>query len=166
MMKTSEITGVMIQYYMTCPRELWLYLNQINMNYDNDDIDIGKLIHETSYKREKKEIRIDNVVFDFIQTNDKLTVFEVKKSSKLTIGAKYQLYYYLYILKKAGIDAEGMLVFPKERKRIPIILTDEIIDKIEKILQNIKQIATQEKPPQEEQKPYCKRCSYNELCMI
>ena len=85
-MKDSQITGVMIQYYKICKRELWFYMNQINMNYDNNDIEIGRLIHENSYKREKKEIRVDNLVFDFIQTKDKLTVFEVKKSSKITIG--------------------------------------------------------------------------------
>ena len=45
-MKESEVTGVMVQYYKVCKRELWFYLNQINMNYDNEDIDIGKIIHE------------------------------------------------------------------------------------------------------------------------
>ena len=97
-MKVNEITGVMVQYYKVCIRELWFYLNQVNMNYDNDDINIGKLLHENSYKRERKEIKIDNIVIDFVKFEDKLTIFEVKKSSKLTIGALYQLYYYLYIL--------------------------------------------------------------------
>ena len=59
--KESEITGVMVQYYKVCQRELWFYLNQINMNYDNDDIDIGRLIHENTYKREKKELGISAV---------------------------------------------------------------------------------------------------------
>ena len=99
--KESEITGVMVQYYKVCQRELWFYLNQINMNYDNDDIDIGRLIHENSYKREKKEIRLDNLVFDFVKTKNEIEIYEVKKSSKLTIGALYQLYFYLWILKKS-----------------------------------------------------------------
>lgn len=47
-MELEDITGVMVQYYVTCKRELWFYCNQINMNYDNDDISIGKLIHEKS----------------------------------------------------------------------------------------------------------------------
>lgn len=93
MIKKSKITGIMVQYYVLCKRELWFYINQVNMNYDNDDISIGKAIHENSYKRKKKEYRIDNIVFDFIETNNELTIFEVKKSSKITLGAKYQLYY-------------------------------------------------------------------------
>lgn len=116
-MKDSQITGVMIQYYKICKRELWFYMNQINMNYDNNDIEIGRLIHENSYKREKKEIRVDNLVFDFIQTKDKLTVFEVKKSSKITIGALYQLYYYLYTLKKRRYRSKRNVSISKRKEK-------------------------------------------------
>ncbi|WP_303235754.1 CRISPR-associated protein Cas4 [Methanosphaera cuniculi] len=165
-MKDNEITGVMVQYYMVCKRELWFYLNQVNMNYDNDDINIGRLIHENSYKHERKEFRVDNVVFDFVQFKDKLTVFEVKKSSKLTIGALYQLYYYLYILRKAGIVADGMLVYPKEKKRERIVLSDEIICELDEILLDILEIADYITPPKAEIKPFCRRCSFMELCLI
>ena len=57
-----NFTGVLVQYYVTCKRELWFFANQINMNYNNDDIDIGKFIHEKSYSRENKEIKFDNMV--------------------------------------------------------------------------------------------------------
>lgn len=136
------------------------------MNYDNDDINIGKLLHENSYKRERKEIRVDNIVIDFVKFEDKLTIFEVKKSSKLTIGALYQLYYYLYILKKAGFEADGMLVYPREKKREKIVLTDEIIEELDEIILDIIEIAKYETPPKCDVKPYCKRCSFMELCLI
>ncbi len=136
------------------------------MNYDNDDINIGKLLHENSYKRERKEIRVDNIVIDFVKFEDKLTIFEVKKSSKLTIGALYQLYYYLYILKKAGFEADGMLVYPREKKREKIVLTDEIIEELDEIILDITEIAKYETPPKCDVKPYCKRCSFMELCLI
>lgn len=164
--KESEITGVMIQYYKVCKRELWFYINQVNMNYDNDNIDIGKLIHENSYKREKKEIRLDNLVFDFIQTKDKLKIYEIKKSSKLTIGGIYQLYFYLWIFNKVNINATGYLVYPKEKKKEEIELTEEKIIEIEEIIENIKKISNLEKPPSPHQQPYCKKCTYYELCMI
>lgn len=164
--KESEITGVMIQYYKVCTRELWFYINQVNMNYDNDDIDIGKLIHENSYKREKKEIKLDNLVFDFIQTKNELIIYEVKKSSKLTIGGLYQLYFYLWILNKANIHATGYLVYPKEKKKEKIELTEDIISEMEMIIKEIKKISNLEKPPLSHQQPYCKKCTYYELCMI
>lgn len=164
--KETKVTGVMVQYYVLCKRELWFYTNQVNMNYDNDDISIGKAIHENSYKRKKKEYRIDNIVFDFIETNNELTIFEVKKSSTITLGAKYQLYYYLYTLKKAGYNPKGVLVFPKEKKREPIELTKQIEKEIIDITENIVKIAKQPIPPKEVNKPFCKRCSFYELCKI
>ena len=35
------ITGVMVQYYKACWRELWFFANQINMDYESEDIEIG-----------------------------------------------------------------------------------------------------------------------------
>lgn len=165
-MKKENITGVMVQYYVTCKRELWLYINQINMNYNNEDISIGKLIHEKSYSREKKEIRVDNMLFDFVKKGDDLTIFEMKKSSRLTIGAKYQLYFYLYNMRLFNPNVKGVLVYPKERKKEEIVLTNEIIKEMEDIFNGILEIATFEKPPVAENKSYCKRCSFYELCMV
>ena len=161
-----NITGVMVQYYVTCKRELWFFANQINMNYNNDDIDIGKYIHEKSYSRENKEIKFDNMVFDYVKNKENLTIFEVKKSSSLTIGAKYQLYFYLYNMKNCGKEVKGVLVYPKERKREEIVLNDEIIEEMERILKDIVNVVNLEKPPRAIKMPYCKGCSFFELCMV
>lgn len=165
-MNEIQINGVMVQYYKVCHRELWFYYHNINMNYNNDDIDIGKLIHKNSYSRENKEIKLDNIVFDYIKQDDDLTIFEVKKSSSLTIGAKYQLYYYLYSMKDSHPNVKGVLVYPKERKKEEVVLTDEIIEEMEEILEGISKIVTLDKPPKANKKNYCKRCSFFELCMV
>ena len=165
-MEIENITGVMVQYYVTCKRELWFYINQINMNYNNDDISIGKAIHNKSYTRENKEIRLDNMVFDFIRNSDGLTIFEMKKSSRLTRGAQYQLYFYLYNLRLLEPNVRGILVYPKERKKQEIILDDVIINEMEEILKGIIEVSNLITPPIAENKPYCKRCSFYELCMV
>lgn len=165
-MKLEDITGVMVQYYITCKRELWFYCNQINMNYNNDDISIGKLIHEKSYSRENKEIRVDNMVFDYIKKDDCLSIFEVKKSSKLTIGAKYQLYFYLYTMHEFAPEVKGMLVYPKEKKKEELMLDDDKIKEIEGILEGILDIVALERPPIAKNMNYCKKCSFYELCMV
>ena len=165
-LKESQITGVMVQYYKACKRELWFYLNQINMNYDNDDIEIGKLIHENSYKREKKEIRLENMVFDFVKNKDEIEVYEINKSSKLTIGVSYQLYFYICTLKKSNINAKGYLVYPKEKKKDEVTLTDELINELKEIMKDIIKISDLQRPPEAINKPYCRRCTYYELCMI
>lgn len=165
-MEKENISGVMVQYFVTCKRELWFYINQINMNYNNDDISIGKAIHERSYSRENKEIRVDNMVFDFIKDNDGLTIFEVKKSSRLTIGAKYQLYFYLYNLRFIEPDVKGVLVYPKERKKEEIVLDEKIIKEMNEILEGIIEVSNLKTPPVAKNKPYCKGCSFYELCMV
>jgi len=136
------------------------------MNYNNEDISIGKLIHEKSYKRENKEVNFDNMAFDFVKKKDGISIFEIKKSSKLTEPAKYQLIYYLYNMKKSGIDAKGYLVYPEERKREKIDLNVELEKEMDNIIEEIKKIILLKKPPKVIKKPYCKRCSFYELCMV
>ena len=106
------------------------------------------------------------MVFDYVKNKDDLTIFEIKKSSSLTIGAKYQLYYYMYNMRNSKKEIKGVLVYPKERKREELILTDEIIKEMEEIIQDIGNIINLERPPKAIKKPYCKGCSFFELCMV
>ena len=163
-----KITGVMVQYYKACKRKLWFYANQINMNYEDENISIGRLIHETSYPDERKNIIIDNTIaIDFIKKEGEQLIFEVKKSSKLKIPTLYQVYYYLWYLKnKKEININGMLVYPKEKKREEISLTPEIEKEIEFIVQDIPKILEQKTPPKAENKKYCRKCSYYEFCRV
>ncbi len=161
-----KITGVMVQYYIVCKRELWFFANQINMNYNSDDISIGRHIHEKSYSREKKNINLGDIAFDFVKSGDKDVIYEIKKSSKLEEPVRYQLYYYLWNAKKMGRDVEGMLVYPEEKKREKLILTPEVEKEVEKIIQEIPSIINNPSPPPVIIKPYCKRCTYYELCMV
>ena len=163
-----KITGVMVQYYVACKRELWFFLHQINMNYEDDNILLGRHIHKESYKREKKNIMIDNTInVDFVKKEKGITVFEIKKSSRLEEPVRYQLYYYLYYLKyEKSINAKGRLVYPKERKTEELYLTPEIEKELEDIMKGIEKVAAMEKPPPPKRKPYCKKCSYYELCWV
>lgn len=90
----------------------------------------------------------------------------MKKSSRLTIGAKYQLYFYLYNLRLIEPTVRGVLVYPKERKKEEIILDDKLIEEMDKILSGIVEISNLKVPPVAENKSYCKRCSFYELCMV
>jgi len=162
-----KITGVMVQYYVACKRELWFFANHINMNYDNVYIQLGKLIHEKSFPQEKKNISIDNVVsFDFIKKRGNVVVFEIKKSSRLEEPVRWQLYYYLWYLKQKGIEAEGIITYPKERKREKVTLKKEIEERFPEILKDIENIVKEQNPPKPEKKPYCKKCTYYELCWV
>ena len=156
-----------MQYYISCHRELWFYSHGINMNYEDDNVLIGKRLHEITFKRKKKNIILDDTIaVDFISSNNGVIVFEVKKSSKMTKPAKYQLLYYLYYLKKMGISSKGVLVYPKERKRESVILSEEIESEIDEIIENIKTIVNLENPPKVQKRPHCGGCSYYDFCKV
>lgn len=162
----EEITGVMVQYFKACKRELWFFSHNINLNKFDENIKLGKQIHEESYSRKKKEISLGSLSFDLIERSDELKVIEVKKSSKLKEPAKYQLYYYLWALNKIGLEAKGEIAIPRENKRKKIELTQEKAKEIKNILERIQEIINKDKPPEKEKKPYCSECSYFDFCWV
>ena len=63
----NRVTGVMIYYYFVCKRKLWYFINEINMESDNENVMLGKLLDENSYRRDDKHINIDNVINTDVQ---------------------------------------------------------------------------------------------------
>jgi len=162
----KKITGVMIYYYFVCKRKLWYFSNDLNMEFNSELVGVGKLIDETSYSREKKNILIDETIsIDFLK--DWKIVHEVKKSRKIDEAAKWQLKYYMWILKNKGVDIEkGILDYPLLRKREEIILNEQDQLKIESIIEDIEKIISSKLPPNITKKGICKKCAYYELCYI
>lgn len=165
----KKITGVMIQYYFTCKRELWFFAHNINLDDYDENIKIGRRIHEEFFKRKKKNVLIDNTIsIDFsVKSEEDILIFEIKKSNKLIKPAKMQLYYYLwYLQNKKGVEARAILTYPKRREKEELDLTPEIEKEIEEAINTIPKIIEKEKPPEKSQKPYCNNCSYYEMCWI
>ncbi len=132
---------------------------------DNPFIEIGRLISEESYKREKKEIMIGNIAIDVLRKRDgEIVIGEVKKSSTFVKSATMQLAFYLKTLKESGVVVKGELLFPKEKKTIEVTLTQELEKELEVVEAEIISIATNEKVPERQHIHYCKNCGYGELC--
>lgn len=158
-----EINGTLIWYYYICKREVWLIGHGIEADQESDFLILGRHIHDFYYKREKKEILIDNTIKIDLLSRGKI-IGEIKKSSKYLESAKMQLAFYIYYMKQKGIELEGELLIPEERKREKIYLTDEIKQKLEIAIKDIEMILKEDKPPRAEKIPYCKNCAYKELC--
>ncbi|MCX7724308.1 MAG: CRISPR-associated protein Cas4, partial [Thermodesulfovibrio sp.] len=127
------IIPTLIWYYYICPREVWLMSRHLEPYQGNPFIEIGRLLSQEAYKRDRKEIMIQTpeqqggMVIDLIKTEDEeILIGEVKKSSRYEKSARMQLAYYLFRLKLLGIEAKGQLLFPKEKRRVDVYLTDEI----------------------------------------
>ena len=93
----KDITGMMVYYYVVCKRKLWYFYHEIQMEQGNENVAIGKVIDEETYRRDDKHINIDNVInIDFIRS--KGILHEVKKSDKIEEASILQVKYYLYYL--------------------------------------------------------------------
>ena len=118
-----RITGTYVWYYCICKREVWLLSRGITADQSNENMDIGRFIHESAYSRDKKEIDFYGMKFDIIKKeNGQFVVGEIKKSSRHLESAKMQLLHYLNELEKHGINAEGVLLIPEEKKRYAVFL--------------------------------------------
>ncbi|WP_457756309.1 CRISPR-associated protein Cas4 [Thermodesulfatator indicus] len=151
------------QAYLTCPREAWLEYHGLISDQEHEFLALGRLVHESSYQRARKEIMVDNLLkIDLFR--DEL-VAEVKKSSRHKEAAKLQLAFYLYYLKhEKGLILSGLLLFPKERKTEKVELKPELEAEIEKLLQEMLPVLTAEKPPPPVKSKFCRTCSFQEMC--
>lgn len=164
-MINTNINPTLVWYYYICHREVWFMSRHIVPEQDETNIALGRLISEESYKREKKEIRFENMVVDLIKKeNNEVVICEVKKSSKYLQSAKMQLSYYLYELKQKGLLLKGELLFPKEKTKVSIELSEDIEKELQETIKNINNIINEEIPPKLIKINYCKKCGYKELC--
>lgn len=160
-----SVTGTLVWYYYICKREVWLMSHNITPAQDNENIELGKFIHENSYKREKKEISIGNMKLDIIKRgNTGWIVGEIKKSSKFEASSKMQLLFYLSELEKAGLNAVGELKIPQEREVIRIELEDDSRQELEFVKRDILRIVYTEKPDPPKKIMYCRNCAFSEFC--
>lgn len=160
-----EVNGTLIWFYKICKREVWMMAHNILPDQKDENIDFGRFMHEHSFERNEKEVLFGNVRFDVIFKNEnELVIGETKKTSKYQEASKYQLAFYLKVLKNAGIHARGQLLYPTEKGRVDIELTEDIENEINQIQTEIIQIAEAEKPPLPKKIPFCRNCGYKEYC--
>lgn len=160
-----KVIGSYVQAFFICTRQVWFMSRQVCPDEDNIFLQIGRLIQKQAYSRERKEVHIEHLALDMIKRGEKtLVIAEVKKTSKAIEAARMQLAFYLYELKNMGIEAEGELLFPEERKKEILILTPEWEGKVEKVKQEILELINQPLPPSPHRGRYCSKCAYAEFC--
>jgi CRISPR-associated exonuclease Cas4 len=161
----QRINGTMIASYYACKRELWYMAHQITPDQDNPFLDLGRLVEEESYQEEKKKFLIGDVLIDIVRSEEgKLIVGEIKKSSRSKRSGIMQLYFYLWYLKERGVKARGEVLFPRERRKIPLVLNRAIEEELKRAMREIELIIAQEVPPRREKIPLCTPCAFRDFC--
>ena len=163
-----KINGTLVNYYFHCKRQCYLCANRLNLEDNSELVKIGRAIHEQkSSESDNTEISIENIKLDKI-TKEYLT--EVKKSDADINASKWQLLFYLKVLKSKGIIRKGKLECVEKKKCDNKIyyfeLTYEIEKELEAYINEIKKLISNETIPDVLNKPKCKKCAYYEYCYI
>jgi CRISPR-associated exonuclease Cas4 len=163
-----NVTGTMVNYYIHCKRQCWLFANNINLEDNSEDVRIGKVLHELrNEKAKKKEIAIDSIKIDKL-TDDYLV--EVKKSDADVEAVKWQTLYYLKVLKDKGIERKGKIEFiekkKQERKVVYVELTPDLEKELNLLIKNIHDYIRGENIAEVLNEKKCKRCAYYDYCYI
>jgi CRISPR-associated exonuclease Cas4 len=161
-----HITGVMMQYFEICKRELWFESESITIDKSNKNIVIGEEVDEKSYSSISRErVFIGGMISPDIL--DDGTVVEIKPSSSITDGSKAQLEYYLWVFAEVLDNVkDGVLAVPSENKRINIQYTDKIKNRVESRISEIENIINSNEPPKLEKKSICETCAFQDICWV
>lgn len=163
-----RINGTLVNYYFHCKRQCYLCANRLDLEDNSELVKIGKAIHEQRANEYKNtEISIDNIKLDKI-TKEYLT--EIKKSDADINASKWQLLYYLKVLKNKGIERKGKLEFVENKKNKSKVyyfeLTDEVENELNLHIENIQNLISGQYIPAVLNNAKCKKCSYYEYCYI
>lgn len=160
-----SVNGTLVWYYNICKRQVWLMSRNIVPDEHDENVELGRFIHEEAYNRNSKEISFGNVKFDILFHKGKeLIIGETKKSSKYDEASKWQLLFYLKVLKDYGINAKGVLLFPEEKKRKEILLDEDSELELNSMVEDIEKIIDLELPPDVNKTIFCRNCAYKEYC--
>lgn len=168
-LKHPGIRGTQINYYFICKTKLWLFSHNIQMEQESENVSLGRLLHQKTYGREKRDLTIDNLIsVDFIRRGGVLELHEVKKTPKMESAHRYQLLYYIYYLKyEKGIDGVvGFIDYPKLRKRETVKLDEGGEGRLGEILDDIELVIQGKTPLPEKKTGVCRKCAYYEFCWV
>ena len=162
-----KVNGTLINYYLHCKRQCYLHGNRINMEDNSEQVKIGRALHEERNTKDNTEIALDNIRLDRL-TDEYLT--EMKKSDADVDAAKWQLLFYLKVLKDKGMLRKGKLEFVEKGKSSNKIMYFELTEdnerELQKKVEEVEELLGQPEVPQVLNKAQCKKCAYYEYCYI
>ena len=140
----DQITGTLVNYYVTCKREAWLYAHHIHADQEDENVLMGKALADIK-ESDLQEFAFSNLKFD--------------KLSK-------QRGHYLITEYKTGLnlkEVKGKLISGK--KMILVDDSSENFALIEQILSEITELVNLERPPKFTQGKFCVNCAYSGYCV-
>ncbi len=171
------INATLINLYNVCPRECWLHANGVRMEHTSDTVADGKLLHETSYTHRNTkhselsiEAKCEHInlfgKIDFYDAKRKI-IHETKRGNKVEEAHKWQVKFYLWLLKLNGIDdATAIIEYPLLRQTESVNLLNDDVETLKKLVVQINELQNSKTCPAAINAKICKSCSYQDLCYI
>lgn len=162
----ERITGTLVWYSMICEREVWLMAHELEPDRDDARLEWGRFLGEMSYPRSRKrEINLPGMKLDIVESHGtRIVVGEVKASSRFVEATRMQMLFYLWRLRESGVEAEGELRFPRERRRMRIVLNASAEADLRHVIERVEAIMQRPFPPPARRIAYCRTCAYREFC--
>ena len=151
-----HLTGTLIKNFVHCKRQAYLYY--YGLNFRNDLVRIGEIMHEEQNPKEYvfEKIKIDDIKGDLL--------IEYKKTSSNLEGTKMQVIYYLDFFHAKGLLLKGKIVDLTYNKEYLVEFDKNAKENLNKLKEDIK-IALQGKIPERKKlKRECKGCSFKDYC--
>ncbi|GIV22465.1 MAG: CRISPR-associated protein Cas4 [Bacteroidia bacterium] len=168
-MRWWEIAGHEVESFAACPRQYWFLSRGLRMEPFSELVQDGRLVSETAYPAwpaSRKQVRIGRLKIDGLDPHHK-RLYEVKRAARLVQAHRMQLLFYLWVLEKLGWEGfQGVLLYPREKKRIEVLLTPEGRVAVTKLLRALVAVRRAKQPPPLQKKPFCKHCAYKDLCWL
>lgn len=160
----EQVSGTLVNYYMHCPRQAWLFNSGLQVEYLSDTVGKGKWIDMNAFKRKREaEIAGERIKMDFVVENaTPIEIHEVKASRIPRTDHKMQLAFYLKKLKEKNVEAIGVIHYPQINNIVKVTLREMESDldrKIDEIVSRMNGPC-----PQRLELRLCRGCAYYEFC--
>ena len=174
-----RLTATLFNYHLICSRKSWLHHHGIRMEQESEAVALGKLLDESSYGREKKQIRVEAEspqgiplvgLIDRANLRDGV-LHETKKGRACEEAHVWQVRFYLWLLalnnvrRADGQAFSGQIDYPALRRTEDVTLTAEHERQLAQWTTELQRVLLQPMPPPRiSQRKFCRKCAFEELC--
>ena len=153
-----KLTGTLIKNFFHCKRQAYLYHS--GLNFRNDLVRIGEIMHEEQKPKEFvfERIKVDDIKGEFL--------IEYKKTSSNIEGTRMQVIYYLECLHKKGMPLKGKIIDLTYNKEYIIEWNEDAKRELEQLKKEIMRTLQGIIPDRKRLRKECKGCSFKDYCWI
>jgi CRISPR-associated exonuclease Cas4 len=170
---------MLVGYALICERKAWLSMRGLWMEQTSEAVALGRLLGQRSYARRQKELMLTAEAPDGTPLVGKLdgvnlregVLHEVKRSRAVEEAHRWQLRFYLWLLRLCGVTRDdgqpftGQLDYPRLRRTEVVTLAPAHEARLEALVARLRTLAEAETPPPRlTRRAFCRRCAFEELC--